>query len=247
MQRTDSDRARTFSLSDFDFALPPELIAQHPTPQRSGSRLLDGTGAEPIDRRFTDLAEQLRAGDLMVFNNTRVMNARLFGHKASGARVELLIERVLAGNQVAAHMRVSKKPKVGATLALEAAPGTEDHPTATLLGRWPDAQSSMFQFVLANEAGEDPYTIMARHGHVPLPPYITHADTAMDAERYQSVFASRPGAVAAPTASLHFDERVLSDLKAKGVERAHITLHIGAGTFQPVKSENIATHQLHSE
>jgi len=238
---------QTFTLSNFDFALPPELIAQHPAPERSASRLLDGTGQVPVDRIFRDLPELLQPGDLLVFNDTRVMNARLFGEKATGGKVELLIERVLGGNQVAAHMRVSKKPEVGATLTLASAPGCNDHLSATLLGRWPDADAAMFRFVLSNDAGDDPFTLMARHGHVPLPPYIAHTDSPEDAQRYQTVFAKNIGAVAAPTAALHFDEALLARLEAKGVQRAYVTLHVGAGTFQPVKTENLAEHQMHSE
>lgn len=238
---------RTFTLSDFDFELPPVLIAQHPAPERSGSRLLDGTAAQPVDRIFRDLPTLLQPGDLMVFNDTKVMNARLFGEKPTGGKLELLVERVLGGNQVAAHMRVSKKPEVGATVRLNGAPGTRDTLCATLLGRWPDDDGPLFRFVLSNDAGDDPYTLMARHGHVPLPPYITHADSADDASRYQTVFAKHPGAVAAPTAALHFDETLLAQIDALGVQRAHVTLHVGAGTFQPVKTENLADHQMHSE
>jgi S-adenosylmethionine:tRNA ribosyltransferase-isomerase len=238
---------RSFCLSDFDFALPPELIAQHPSAERTGSRLLDGTGDGPVDRIFRDLPALLQLGDLMVFNDTRVMNARLFGEKSTGGKLELLVERVLSGNQVAAHMRVSKKPEVGATVQLVNAPGSLDHVSATLLGRWPDAGGAMFRFVLSNDAGDDPHTIMARHGHVPLPPYITHGDTPEDALRYQTVFAKNPGAVAAPTAALHFDNALLARLDAMGVQRAHVTLHVGAGTFQPVKTENLTEHQMHSE
>jgi S-adenosylmethionine:tRNA ribosyltransferase-isomerase len=242
-----SAAARTFTLSDFDFDLPENLIAQHPAPQRTASRLLDGTGASSVDRIFKDLPTLLRAGDLMVFNDTKVINARLFGEKATGGKLELLIERVLGGNQVAAHMRVSKKPEVGATVKLVCAPGCEDGLSATLLGRWPNADGPLFRFVLSNDAGDNPYTLMERHGHVPLPPYITHTDSAEDAQRYQTVFAKNPGAVAAPTAALHFDEALLAQLDAMGVQRAHVTLHVGAGTFQPVKTENLAEHQMHSE
>ena len=238
---------RTFTLSDFDFVLPPELIAQHPAPERSGSRLLDGTSTAPVNRIFRDLPALLNAGDLLVFNDTKVIKARLFGEKPTGGKLELLIERVLSGNQVAAHMRVSKKPEVGTTVALVGAPGTADGLRATLLGRWPDAQGAMFRFVLSNDAGDDPLTLMERHGHVPLPPYITHTDSADDAARYQTVFAKNPGAVAAPTAALHFDDALLAALDAKGVQRASVTLHVGAGTFQPVKTENLAEHQMHSE
>ncbi len=237
----------TLTLSDFDYALPPELIAQHPAPERSGSRLLDGRASAPVDRIFRDLPALLQPGDLMVFNDTQVMNARLFGEKPSGGKLELLIERVLGGNQVAAHMRVSKKPEAGTTVSLTPAPGCHDHPCATLLGRWPDDDGPLFRFVLSNDAGDDPYTLMARHGHVPLPPYITHTDSAEDSQRYQTVFAKNPGAVAAPTAALHFDEALLAQIDAMGVQRAHVTLHVGAGTFQPVKTENLAEHKMHSE
>jgi S-adenosylmethionine:tRNA ribosyltransferase-isomerase len=239
--------AHIFTLSDFDFALPAELIAQHPAPERSGSRLLDGTGVAPVDRIFHTLPTLLKAGDLLIFNDTKVINARLFGTKPSGGKLELLIERVLRGNQVAAHMRVSKKPEIGTTLALTGASGSSDHLRATLLGRWPDPQGALFRFLLSNDAGDDPYTLMARHGHVPLPPYITHTDSLEDAARYQTVFAKYPGAVAAPTAALHFDDDLLAAIDAAGVQRAFVTLHVGAGTFQPVKTENLAEHQMHSE
>ena len=231
-----------FSLSDFDFTLPAELIAQHPAAERSGSRLLDGTGPQPIDRRFTDLPDLLLPGDLLVFNDTQVVKARLFGQKASGGRLELLIERVLslprdAGREVAAHMRVSKKPLPGAVLQMDGGF------TATLLGRWPNADGPLYHF----ELSQDPFALMAAHGHVPLPPYITHTDSHADEQRYQTVFAKHPGAVAAPTAALHFDEATLARLDARGVARASITLHVGAGTFQPVKTDNIAEHTMHFE
>ena len=238
---------RAFALSDFDFELPDALIAQHPAAERSGSRLLDGTGATSVDRSFKDLPSLLKAGDLMVFNDTKVINARLFGEKATGGKVELLIERVLGGNQVAAHMRVSKKPEVGATIKMVCAEGQEDGLSATLLGRWPNVDGPIYRFVLSNDRGDDPYTLMERHGHVPLPPYITHTDSAEDAARYQTVFAKNPGAVAAPTAALHFDQALLDAIDAMGVKRAHVTLHVGAGTFQPVKTEVLAEHQMHSE
>ncbi len=241
------DAQRVFTLSDFDFALPEALIAQHPAAERSASRLLDGTGDVSVDRIFKDLPGLLRAGDLLVFNDTKVINARLFGEKTTGGKVELLIERVLGGNQVAAHMRVSKKPEVGATIKMTCAPGQEDGLCATLLGRWPNVDGPIYRFVLSNDRGDDPYTLMERHGHVPLPPYITHSDSPEDVQRYQTVFAKNPGAVAAPTAALHFDEAVFAQLDAMGVQRAHVTLHVGAGTFQPVKTENIAEHQMHSE
>jgi S-adenosylmethionine:tRNA ribosyltransferase-isomerase len=247
MPQTSGASPRNYTLSDFDFVLPEALIAQHPAPERSGSRLLDGRSSPPTDRIFRELPSLLRAGDLLVFNDTRVLHARLFGEKPTGGKVELLVERVLGGNQVAAHMRVSKKPEAGTTLKLVCAAGQEDGLRATLLGRWPDAEGQLFRFVLSNDRGDDPYTLMERHGHVPLPPYITHTDSAEDALRYQTVFAKNPGAVAAPTAALHFDEAVLTQLEAIGVQRASVTLHVGAGTFQPVKTENLSEHQMHSE
>jgi S-adenosylmethionine:tRNA ribosyltransferase-isomerase len=247
MHNTHPATARNWTLADFDFALPPELIAQHPAAERSGSRLLDGTRAEPVDRIFRELPALLDPGDLLVFNDTRVVKARLFGEKPSGGKVELLIERVLPGNQVAAHMRVSKKPEPGTTLHLFGADGSKGALSATLLGRWPDPDGALFRFVLCNDLGDDPYVLMEKHGHVPLPPYITHADSAEDAQRYQTVFARAPGAVAAPTAALHFDQALLEALDARGVRRASVTLHVGAGTFAPVKTENLAEHRMHSE
>ena len=242
-----------YTLSDFDFALPEHLIAQQPAPQRSGARLLDASGAVAVDRIFHELPSLLHAGDLLVFNDTKVLKARLFGEKATGGKLELLVERVLGGNQVAAHLRVSKKPAVGDTVALHCAPGQADGLRATLLGRWPDAQGPLFRFVLSNDAGDDPYTLMERHGHIPLPPYIARQQdgidpyAAQDTQRYQTVFAKHPGAVAAPTAALHFDAALLAQLAALGVQQAHVTLHVGAGTFQPVKTENLAEHRMHSE
>ena len=250
-----------FTLSDFDFALPPHLVAQHPTPERSASRLLDGRAAQPVDRIFKELPALLRAGDLLVFNDTRVLKARLFGEKASGGKLELLIERVLTGqantgagsNEVIAHMKVSKKPLPGAVVHM--AGGVQGGGfDALLLGRWPDEDGPLFRFALRGPAGETPWQLMERHGHLPLPPYIERQqgsgndpDAQEDTERYQTVFARAPGAVAASTAALHFDEAVLADLESRGIERASVTLHVGAGTFQPVKTENLAEHQMHSE
>ena len=253
MPDTPANAPRTFTLSDFDFALPPERIAQHPTPERSASRLLDGRSLPPVDRIFHTLPGLLLAGDLLVFNDTRVVKARLFGEKASGGKLELLIERVLTGNEVVAHMKVSKKPLPGSTVHMaggRSAGGFD----ATLLSRWPDAQGPLFRFALHGPAQESPWDLMERHGHLPLPPYIERQqntgndpDAAEDSQRYQTIFARAPGAVAAPTAALHFDDAVLADLAAQGIERASVTLHVGAGTFQPVKTENLAEHQMHSE
>jgi S-adenosylmethionine:tRNA ribosyltransferase-isomerase len=231
-----------FTLSDFDFTLPPELIAQHPPALRSGSRLLDARDAAWADRQFTDLPSLLLPGDLLVFNDTKVVKARLFGQKSSGGRLELLIERVLSpdaasGHEVAAHLKISKKPLPGAVMQMDGGF------TATLLGRWPNVDGPLYRFRLSS----DPYALMAQHGHVPLPPYITHTDSQDDERRYQTVFAKHPGAVAAPTAALHFDDTVLAQLVASGVQRASVTLHVGAGTFQPVKADNIADHVMHFE
>ncbi|WP_367066484.1 tRNA preQ1(34) S-adenosylmethionine ribosyltransferase-isomerase QueA [Oryzisolibacter sp. LB2S] len=248
-----SSPSHPFTLSDFDFALPESLIAQHPAPERSASRLLDARRHPPTDRIFRELPELLAPGDLVVFNDTRVLKARLFGEKASGGRLELLIERVLTPGEVVAHMKVSKKPLPGATVHLAGglAAGGFD---ARLLGRWPDADGPLFRFELQGPAGESAWELMQRHGHLPLPPYIERQqnaahdpDAAEDAERYQTVFARTPGAVAAPTAALHFDQGVLDALDARGIERASVTLHVGAGTFQPVKTENLAEHRMHSE
>jgi S-adenosylmethionine:tRNA ribosyltransferase-isomerase len=231
---------RTYTLGDFDFALPPELIAQHPAAERSASRLLDGRSDPPVDRAFRDLPDLLNPGDLLVFNDTRVIKARLLGRKASGGAVEALVERVLPGHDVLAHLRASKTPKPGSTLRFEGADGSGFD--AEVLGRG-GPQNSLFHLRFPAE----PLALLERHGHVPLPPYITHGDTAEDEARYQTVFAARPGAVAAPTAALHFDEGVLAALAARGIGMANVTLHVGAGTFQPVRTENLAEHRMHSE
>ena len=227
---------QTFTLSDFDFALPPELIAQQPAPVRSGSRLLDGTGTSPVDRVFRDLPRLLHPGDLLVFNDTRVIKARLLGVKASGGAVEALVERVLPNFEVLAHLRASKSPKRGGRVRFANAFDVE------VLGR-AGPQDSLFHLRFPG----DPLVLLERHGHVPLPPYITHADTADDERRYQTVFAAKPGAVAAPTAALHFDAAVLEALRQRGVETASVTLHVGAGTFQPVRTDVLAEHRMHSE
>lgn len=228
--------ATHFTLSDFNFALPAELIAQQPAAERSGSRLLDAAGASPVDRIFRDLPSLLRAGDLLVFNDTRVIKARLLGAKDSGGAVEALVERVLPGFEVLMHLRASKSPKPGSTVRFAGAFDAE------VLGR-AGPQDSLFRLRFP----ADPLALLERHGHMPLPPYITHADDADDERRYQTVFATRPGAVAAPTAALHFDAAVLACLAERGVGTAGITLHVGAGTFQPVRTEQLALHAMHSE
>ena len=224
------------TLADFDFALPPELVAQHPAAERSGSRLLDGTGALPADRQFRDLPGLLNPGDLLVFNDTRVIKARLHGEKRSGGAVQALVERVLPGHEVWAHLRASKSPRPGSLVRFA------DAFDAQVLGRaGPDGGLFHLRFP------GDPFALLARHGHVPLPPYIQHADGADDEARYQTIFAARPGAVAAPTAALHFDAGVLAALTQRGVRRTAITLHVGAGTFQPVRVQDISAHRMHSE
>jgi S-adenosylmethionine:tRNA ribosyltransferase-isomerase len=227
--------AAPLTLSDFDFALPRELIAQRPAEERSASRLLDGTREPPRDRRMRDLPELLRAGDLLVVNDTAVIKARLFGAKTSGGAVEALVERI-EDDVVVAQLRASKTPRPGSTIRFA------DAFDAEVLGR---AGSDASLFRLRFPAS--PLELIERHGHVPLPPYIERADDASDRARYQTVFAERPGAVAAPTAALHFDAELLAALAARGVERAAVTLHVGAGTFQPVRTERIAEHVMHSE
>ncbi len=244
--------ARTWTTADFDFALPPELIAQHPLPERSASRLLDGRGPTPQDRIFRDLPDLLQPGDLLVFNDTQVIKARLFGRKASGGAVELLVERVLPDGTVWGHLRASKTPATGSRLAM-----AEGAFEAEVLGRC-GPQDTLFHLRFASAptshlsgepqaASATTLALLEAHGHVPLPPYITHADTAEDAQRYQTVFATRPGAVAAPTAALHFDDGVLQGLAARGVLSARVTLHVGAGTFQLVRVDDPAQHRMHSE
>ena len=222
---------------DFHFHLPAESIAQFPLPVRTASRLLvlDGTSGEIIDRQFRELPELLQAGDLLVFNNTRVIPARLFGHKASGGKVEVLVERVLDEQHVLAHVRASKSPKPGSQLLLEGGI------SVTVEGREHDL------FKLIFEGPETALTQLERHGHMPLPPYIERADAEQDRDRYQTVYAQRQGAVAAPTAGLHFDQVLLDTLMEKGIETAFVTLHVGAGTFQPVRVEDIADHHMHAE
>ncbi|MDI5922381.1 tRNA preQ1(34) S-adenosylmethionine ribosyltransferase-isomerase QueA [Halomonas sp. LR5S13] len=223
--------------ADFHYELPEELIARYPSEQRSDCRLLcvDGTTGALAHRRFPDLVELLAPGDLLVFNDTRVIPARLHGHKASGGKVEMLLERPLDAHRGLAHLRSSKSPKSGTELVFEG--GIR----AVVEGR----REALFELRFL---GETPLiTLLERHGHMPLPPYITREDELADRERYQTVFARRDGAVAAPTAGLHFDEPLLEALAARGVESAYVTLHVGAGTFQPVRADDIREHQMHSE
>ncbi|MBY4867959.1 tRNA preQ1(34) S-adenosylmethionine ribosyltransferase-isomerase QueA [Burkholderia anthina] len=226
-----------FTLSDFDFNLPPELIAQTALPDRTASRLLEvDRTVEPahlVDRRFAELPSCISPGDLLVFNDTKVLKARFFGQKASGGKIEVLIERVTGTHTALAQIRASKSPGAGTTLrladAFDVTVGERVEPFFTL--HFP----------------EPCLTLIEQYGRLPLPPYIEHDPDANDETRYQTVYASNPGAVAAPTAGLHFDQPLLEKLDAMGVERATLTLHVGAGTFQPVRVENIAEHKMHSE
>jgi S-adenosylmethionine:tRNA ribosyltransferase-isomerase len=222
-----------FTLSDFDFNLPPELIAQSALAERSASRLLEVSGNGFIDRRFSELPNLVDSGDLLVFNDTKVLKARFFGQKASGGRVEVLVERLTGATTALAQIRASKSPVTGTTIrlanAFDVTVGERVEPFYTL--HFP----------------QECLTLIEQYGRLPLPPYIEHDADAYDETRYQTVYAANPGAVAAPTAGLHFDDALFARLDAKGVERATLTLHVGAGTFQPVRVENIAEHKMHTE
>jgi len=223
--------------SDFSFELPEQLIARYPQPERSASRLLKlqrQTGAIEHSQ-FKAVLDAINPGDLLVFNNTRVIPARLFGQKASGGKVEVLVERLLDDKRFLAHIRASKAPKPGNRLILEQDAEVE----------MTSRHGELFELTLLS--GEPVLAMLERLGHMPLPPYIDRPDAASDRERYQTVYNAKPGAVAAPTAGLHFDEPLLAALKAKGVEFAFVTLHVGAGTFQPVRVDNILEHQMHAE
>lgn len=220
---------------EFDYFLPERLIAQHPPERRGASRLLHVRGTELSDRLFSELPSLVREHDVLVFNDTRVLKARLFGVKPTGGKVEVLIERLLDEHHALAQVRASHLPKPGSPLLLA------DCLPVTVLGR----EGEFFH--LRFDGAEDIQALLERHGQLPLPPYITHAPGVEDDERYQTVFARQPGAVAAPTAGLHFDAAMLAALQAKGVQAAYVTLHVGAGTFQPVRAENICEHVMHSE
>lgn len=223
-------------ISEFDFELPDYLVAQRPPEVRGGSRLLSALPGLPFeDAAFSDLAAYVSPGDVLVFNNTKVMKARLFGQKASGGKIEALVERVLDGHTALAHVRSSKSPKAGTELVFDG--GIR----ATMLGREGDL------FCLRFEGGLTVYEVLEQSGHLPLPPYIERGADDDDDSRYQTVYAKHRGAVAAPTAGLHFTEELLARLADKGVVSAEVTLHVGAGTFQPVRVENIAEHKMHSE
>lgn len=232
-----STTARPLMRSDYDFCLPDELIARYPSEQRSDCRLLhlDGKSGDIVHRRFPDLLELLAPGDVVVFNDTRVIPARLHGHKASGGKIEMLLERPLDAQRGLAHIRSSKSPKPGTELIFEGGI------TAVVEGR----QDALFELRFH---GETPMIeLLNQHGHMPLPPYITRDDELSDRERYQTVYAKRDGAVAAPTAGLHFDEPMMAAMADKGIETAFVTLHVGAGTFQPVRVDSILEHHMHSE
>lgn len=224
-------------VSDFHFDLPDELIARFPTEQRTASRLLclEGESGRLEHGQFTDLLEKLNKGDLLVFNNTRVIPARLFGKKESGGKIEILVERVLNEREVLAHVRSSKSPKAGSKLVLE------DGSKVEMLGR----EGALFHLGFPVETGV--IKVLNQLGHMPLPPYIDREDVLSDRERYQTVYAEKEGAVAAPTAGLHFDDAFIEALREKGVDTAYVTLHVGAGTFQPVKVDKIEDHHMHSE
>ena len=224
-----------YTLADFAFDLPAELIAQVPPPTRSGGRLLHVDAGQRRDLTFTELPHLLRAGDLLVFNDTRVIKARVFAHKATGGKVEMLVERILADDRAWVQLRASHPPAVGSTLHL---PGNA---TATV-----EARDDRFWRMHFNGTGPL-LAWLDQHGDVPLPPYIERDTELADTTRYQTVYAREPGAVAAPTAGLHFDEAMLATLAARDVARAFVTLHVGAGTFQPVQTEDLALHRMHSE
>jgi len=224
-------------LSDFNYQLPEHLIAQAPLDERSASRLLVVNSLDEtlVDRQFSDLAEFVEAGDLLVFNDTRVVPARLFGQKQSGGKLEVMVERVLDREYLLAHIRSSKAPKPGSRLVLE------KEIKCVMVKREKDL------FVLQQQ-GEKSWTeLLEQYGHVPLPPYIRRADERQDRERYQTVYAQFPGAVAAPTAGLHFDSAMIDRLTSRGANTTYITLHVGAGTFQPVRGDDIDNHVMHAE
>ena len=237
----------SLTVDDFDFPLPPELIAQHPASERSGSRLLHVCGQQPINRQFAELPSLLRAGDLLVFNDTRVIKARFFGQKETGGQVEVLLERIVDATHAIAQIRASKSPKPGTRIKLA------DAFEVMITGR-AGASGEFFALKLVTP-GASPclhsrsnlWELAEQFGKLPLPPYIEHPPEGVDETRYQTVYAREPGAVAAPTAGLHFDETMLATLNKQGVQTAFLTLHVGAGTYQPVRVDKIADHRMHSE
>jgi S-adenosylmethionine:tRNA ribosyltransferase-isomerase len=230
--------------SDFFYQLPQELIAQHPLKERSASRLLvlDGAQAQTSHLTFAQLPTLLRTDDLLVFNDTRVIPARLFGRKSSGGKVEILIERITSNTEALAHIRASKSPRAGGVIALCHGPDSEPLPVQLQVL---ERDGALFR--LASMGGQNIAEILAQLGHMPLPPYIEREDESVDRERYQTVYGKRDGAVAAPTAGLHFTEELLEQIAALGIRRASVTLHVGAGTFQPVREDDIQNHVMHAE
>ena len=230
------DDAAGLTLGDFDFDLPAGLIAQHPLAERAASRLLHAQPSALADLRFTDLPRLVAPGEVLVFNDTRVIRARLLGRKPSGGRVEALIERLLDERRALALLRTSHSPRGGTQILF----GSDGEPVvATVTGRHDD----FFELTFSRDVA----STLERFGHVPLPPYITHGDSAQDAERYQTVYARNAGAVAAPTAGLHFTAELMAALRGRGAQCVFVTLHVGAGTFQPVRAERIAEHRMHAE
>lgn len=224
-------------VADFSFELPEELIARYPKPDRTASRLMAMSGESGVieDLGFVNIIDKLNAGDLLVFNNTRVIPARMFGQKSTGGKLEVLVERVLDESRVLAHIRCSKSPKVNSEIILE------NTVKATMLAR----HDALFELEIHSD--KNVLQVLEEIGHMPLPPYIDRPDEDSDRERYQTVYNEKPGAVAAPTAGLHFDDALLEKIKAKGIDLAFVTLHVGAGTFQPVKVDVIADHIMHAE
>ncbi|RUO58892.1 tRNA preQ1(34) S-adenosylmethionine ribosyltransferase-isomerase QueA [Pseudidiomarina marina] len=225
------------NVKDFSFELPDELIARYPQPERSASRLLclNGTTGAVTHQTFKNIVDHIQAGDLLIFNDTRVIPARMLGEKVSGGKVEVLVERIIDEHRVLAHLRSNRSPKPGAKMILEGAVEVE------MVGR----QDALFELQFNTQ--EPVLNVLEQYGHMPLPPYIDRPDEDSDRERYQTVYNKKPGAVAAPTAGLHFDDAILAQLREKGAEFAYVTLHVGAGTFQPVRVDNIEEHHMHSE
>ena len=228
----------SLTVDDFDFPLPPELIAQHPAAERRGSRLLHVCGEHVVDRRFADLPALLKAGDLLVFNDTRVIKARFFGKKDTGGQVEIMLERIVDATHAICQIRASTAPKTGSGMRLA------DAFDVRMSGR-AGTDGDFFALELV-DAGNF-WELAEQYGKLPLPPYIEHPAEGADETRYQTVYAREPGAVAAPTAGLHFDEAMLDTLRAQGINTAFLTLHVGAGTYRPMRVEQIADHRMHSE
>lgn len=228
----------SLTVDDFDFPLPPELIAQHPAAERRGSRLLHLCGQRPVDRKFAELPTLLAPGDLLVFNDTKVIKARFFGIKETGGQVEIMLERIVDARHAICQIRASKAPKTGCLLRLA------DAFTVRMSGR-AGTDGDFFALELVDR--DNFWELAETYGKLPLPPYIAHPAEGADEARYQTVYAREPGAVAAPTAGLHFDEAMLATLRAQGVGTAFVTLHVGAGTYRPVRVDKIADHRMHSE